>query len=392
MKLSSLLFKTDRNVPTDAELSSHQLLLRAGYIRRVSAGIYSYVPLATRVLHKIGAIARDEMNQIGGQEVLLPVVQPAGIWEESGRLSSIGEDLTRFKDRTDGEMVLAMTHEEAATDLFRSLVQSYRELPLTIYQIQMKFRDELRPRGGLIRLREFLMKDAYSFHLTDDDLDRHYQEVLQAYHRFFQRCGLDILAVESDTGMMGGGVAHEFMFLCDAGEDTLFVCPQCDYAANREVAIADKGAYCLRASADGEGVHGTMHLSFYRCAEMVVAAITPSTLGVNETKLQKLLGRGDVVRMDEVSGQRAVAKTRSGGVRVVIDDALGLDSPWTEAFADLDLAVSRACAEVGDITSVREGMPCPNCGGGLCEVRGIEAANTFKLGTKYSDDNERGRH
>lgn len=237
MRMSTLLVKTEKHAPADAQLKSHQLLVRSGLVHQLSAGIYSLTPLATQVLHRIADIAREAMNDIGGQEVLLPVVQPAALWQASGRYETVDAALVRFADRNQQEMVLALTHEEAATELVRNVVHSYRQLPLMIYQLQTKFRDEARPRGGLVRLREFLMKDAYSFHETTEDLNSHYAQVLAAYARFYQRCGLDVLAVESDTGMMGGGEAHEFMFLDADGEDTLLLCPTCDYAANREVAV-----------------------------------------------------------------------------------------------------------------------------------------------------------
>jgi len=220
MRMSQLLFKTEKESPADARLISHRLLLRAGLVKQVSAGVYSLTPLAWRILQRISEIARSEMNRIGGQEILLPVAQPASLWEETGRYETIDASLVRWRDRSGLDMVLAMTNEEAVTDLVRHVVHSYRQLPIAVYQIQTKYRDEARPRGGLIRLREFLMKDAYSFHRDADSLAKYYAQMSEAYESFYRRCGIETIKVESDTGMMGGGVAHEFMLL-SAGHGVL---------------------------------------------------------------------------------------------------------------------------------------------------------------------------
>ncbi|GEO24612.1 proline--tRNA ligase [Alicyclobacillus acidoterrestris] len=373
MKMSHLVLKTERQVPADAQLVSHQLLIRAGFVRRVSAGIYTYGPLAVRVLHHIEAIAREEMNALGGQEVLFPVVQPAGLWEQSGRLLSIGSDLARWTDRAGAAMVLAMTHEETATDFFRSMVQSYRALPLMMYQIQTKFRDEPRPRGGLIRLREFLMKDAYSFHRTVDDLNAYYAKVLEAYGRFFKRCDLDIVSVESDTGMMGGGMAHEFMFLSPMGEDTLLICDRCGYAANREVAVAQKSS--------GGLVCDGLQVKVYRDGGGgVMGVVVPGHLDVNPVKLTRAVGMADLAEVAALD----IARETAFDVRVVVDEGVDLQSAWTAIAAHLGDLSARAIVATADITNVSEGMACGRCGGILRAVRGIEAGNTFKLGTKYS--------
>lgn len=235
MRMSQLLFKTEKESPADARLISHRLLLRAGLVKQVSAGVYSLTPLAWRTLQRISEIARSEMNRIGGQEILLPVAQPASLWEETDRYETIDASLVRWRDRSGQDMVLAMTNEEAVTDLVRHVVHSYRQLPIAVYQIQTKYRDEARPRGGLIRLREFLMKDAYSFHRDADSLAKYYAQMSGAYESFYRRCGIETIKVESDAGMMGGGVTHEFMLLSADGEDTLLLCAACQYAANREV-------------------------------------------------------------------------------------------------------------------------------------------------------------
>lgn len=240
MRISQLFSQTLREAPADTDVASHQLLLRAGFVRPLAAGIFSYLPLARRAMTKIEQIIREEMDAIGGQEITMPVVHPADIWQESGRWFQIGAEMGRFKDRAGRDMALAMTHEEIVGDLVRKEIRSYRQLPALIYQIQTKFRDEPRPRAGLIRVREFTMKDSYSLDADWEGLDKQYQAHYEAYFRIYERCGLPVIAVKSDTGMMGGKEAHEFMYLTAIGEDTLLVCDSCDYAANREVARFQK--------------------------------------------------------------------------------------------------------------------------------------------------------
>ncbi|MCB0063386.1 MAG: proline--tRNA ligase, partial [Caldilineaceae bacterium] len=240
MRVSKLFFQTLREVPNDAETVSHQLMLRAGLIRQVAAGIFDYLPLGQIVKQKVEEIIREEMNKIDGQEVTLPVVHPAEIWQKSGRWYEIGDDMARLKDRNDRDMCLGMTHEEVIADLASQIIKSYRQLPTMLYQIQTKFRDEPRPRAGLIRVREFTMKDAYSFDRDQAGIDAFYPRIYQAYFDIFRRCGIDVVAVESDTGMMGGTMAHEFMALAPIGEDTLLLCDNCDYRANRQVATFQK--------------------------------------------------------------------------------------------------------------------------------------------------------
>ena len=250
MRMTRLFSQTLREAPGDAEVISHQLLVRAGFIRQLGAGIFSYLPLARRSLTKIENIMREEMNAIGGQEVTMPVVHPADLWQATGRWYQIGSEMGRFKDKSDHDMVLAMTHEEVVADLARSIVRSYRQLPALIYHIQTKWRDDPRPRAGLIRVREFTMLDSYSLDADSEGLARQYDAHYQAYFRIFARCGLPVIAVKSDTGMMGGKLAHEYMYLTDIGEDTLILCDSmsrssghaCGYTANRQVAAFRKEA------------------------------------------------------------------------------------------------------------------------------------------------------
>jgi prolyl-tRNA synthetase len=240
MKLSQLFGQTLREAPAEADVISHELLMRAGFIRPLGTGIFAYLHLAKRSMMKIEAILREEMDRIGGQEISMPVVQPADLWKETGRWYQIGSEMGRFRDRNEHDMVLAMTHEEVVADLVRREVQSYKHLPRLIYHIQTKFRDEPRPRAGLIRVREFSMKDSYSLDADWEGLDQQYQMHYQAYFNIYHRCGLDVIAVKSDTGMMGGKLAHEYMYLNPIGEDTLILCDQCGYSANRQVARFQK--------------------------------------------------------------------------------------------------------------------------------------------------------
>jgi prolyl-tRNA synthetase len=236
MKFSQLLAPTLKEDPADAEVVSHKLLLRAGMIRQVARGIYDFLPLGLRAVRRVEAIVREEMNRAGAQEILMPVVCPAELWQESGRWQKYGPELLRIKDRHDREFCFGPTHEEVVTDIVRREVRSYRQLPLNLYQIQVKFRDEVRPRFGLMRGREFLMKDGYSFHVSTEDCLREYENMFEAYSRIFRRCGLDFRPVEADTGAIGGSRSHEFQVLAESGEDAIASCPKCGYAANVELA------------------------------------------------------------------------------------------------------------------------------------------------------------
>jgi prolyl-tRNA synthetase len=412
------MFRTQKRVAAEAELPSHQLILRAGLARRLASGIYSLTPLAVRAIHSIEAIIREEMDRIGGQEVLLPIVQPAELWQESGRYDAIGSDLARLKDRAEHPMILAMTHEEAVTDLARSVVESYRQLPQLVYQVQSKFRDEPRPRGGLVRLREFLMKDAYSFHTSQEDLDACYERVVAAYLAIFKRLDLPILVVESDTGMMGGKTAHEFMLLADGGADTLIVCPAGDYAANQEIAVARKGARAHRTDDETlREVHtpdvttivalcaaldcapeDTLKAVFYAAGDELILALIRGDLEVSEIKLRNLLGQDARALVKEEAAAYGLVAGYAGPVglgakaRIVVDDSVvdagGLISGANRAdyhLAGVTYGRDYQAEEIGDIAVAAPGLACVRCGSPLEERRGIEAANTFKLGMRYSE-------
>ncbi len=425
MRMSQMMARTQRQAPAEAELPSHRLILRAGLARQLAAGIYTLTPLALRAVRQIERIAREEMERIDGQEVLLPVVQPAELWRESSRYDAIGNELARFDDAGGRAMVLAMTHEEAVTDLARSVITSYRQLPQLVFQIQTKFRDEPRPRGGLVRLREFLMKDGYSFHTSQADLDALYERVVAAYLAIFERVGLPVLVVASDTGIMGGYEAHEFMLLADGGEDTLIVCPTCGYAANQEIAVAagdasgaatehaaereeqplrrlhTPGATTIAALCDAAqcAANQTLKAVFYTTGERLVLALIRGDLAVNEIKLRNLLGVEVRSLSPEESAAHRLVTGYAGpvGLRVnapvtVVADSSVVGAAHLIAGAnemDYHLAGVRYGRDftaefTGDFAQVTAGSVCATCGGILETRRGIEAGNTFKLGAEYS--------
>jgi len=418
--IENLVGKRLPDDPKDAQTPGHRLLLRGGYIRQVGQGIYSLLPLAFRACAAVEQIVREEMNAVGGQEILMPVATPAELWMESGRFQAIGDELVRFKDRTGHAHVLNMTHEEVAVDVARANIDSYRQLPAMIYQIQTKFRDEPRSRGGLIRVREFTMKDAYSFHRTEEDLKQYYMQVHRAYLRIFKRVGLrHVVDIESDTGMMGGSAAHEFMLVSPVGEDTLVLCPESGYRANREVAKA------RRTYATGEAVQplrevetpgkktieevtgflGTDAKHACKCVAFVAAgkpvfAFVRGDYEVNLPKLRKALRTGDIRPMQE--SEFAAAGSVAGFVGPVGLDAEKATLLFDESVAqsaNLVIGANRtdwhatgfnftrdipAGAAVADITDVVEGDLCPLSGKPLTLARGVEIGNIFQLGYKYS--------
>ncbi|MHB1293488.1 MAG: proline--tRNA ligase [Anaerolineae bacterium] len=419
MRFSTLFGRTLREAPSEADLTSHQLSLRAGLIRQLGAGIYSYLPLGWRVLRKIEQILREEMDAVDGQEMSMPVVQPAEIWRATGRYDAPapGPALMRFKDRSGHDMVLGMTHEEVITDLAKTELNSYRQLPLMVYQIQTKFRDEPRSRGGLVRVREFLMKDGYSFHADYDSLDAYYPRVYDAYVRIFARCGVSALPVEADSGIMGGSVSHEFIVVSEAGEDTLILCRQCKYAANAEKATFEKGTGVAGEPAPMEKVatpgttsieavsnllgvetRQTLKAVFFSTPEgKVVFAVIRGDLDVNPNKLSNALGGVELHASteEELKAAGIVAGYASPvgvkGLRVIADDSLLTGSNWVAGaneagyhLANVNYPRDFAVETVADIALARPGDRCGRCGGELAAVRGIEAGHVFKLGTKYS--------
>ncbi|MFQ6041429.1 MAG: proline--tRNA ligase [Candidatus Poribacteria bacterium] len=426
MRMSHLFGRTLRETPAGAEMPSHLLLLRAGMIRPLAAGIYSCLPLAQRSLRKIEQITREEMDAIGGQEINMPLVHPAELWQESGRLNELsGKGLVGFKDRYSRDFVLAMTHEEAMTDLARKEINSYRQLPLMLYQIKLKFRDEERPRAGLIRVREFTMKDAYTFHTDEDDLNLYYEKIYQAYLNIFHRCGLgdELIVVESDPGMMGGLGAHEFMLVTESGEDKLMLCGECDYKANADIAVAKKRTFNYGEPDEIEEVatpgrktiaevssylgveeSQTLKVVFYSTGDEVIFVGIRGDLEVNETKLMNLLKtpnlwiatEDELRRYDIVAGYASPIGIRNFGIKIVLDDsvekATNLVAGANREGYHLknvnyprDFQIQGDQLIVADIAMVQDGDECVHCGGRLKAARGIEVGNIFKLGTKYSE-------
>lgn len=426
MRMSNLFNQTLRDAPADTQAASHELLVRAGYIRPLATGIYSLLPLGLRSVRKIERIIRHEMDGIGGQEVLLPLVQPAELWRESGRYYKIDAELSRFKDRHERELVLAMTHEEAVADLARKLVNSYKQLPALVYQIQTKWRDDPRPRAGLIRVREFIMKDSYSLDADWEGLEKQYRAHYQAYFNIFHRCGLDVIAVESDTGIMGGKLAHEFIVLTDIGEDTLMLCRDCGYAANRQIATFKKEAenslhtpmpLAKVATPDCKSIGALVEFLridetqtakvVFLIAEIVnldsreerlVFALVRGDMEVNETKLARLIHARSLrpATDEEIVSSGAVPGYASPisihGALIVVDDLIpqspNLVSGANEAgfhFLNVNYGRDYAADIVADISTARAGDGCPQCGSPLHAQKGIEVGNIFQLGTHFSE-------
>ncbi len=421
MRYSKMLIPTLREVPAEAEVVSHKLMLRAGMIRKLAAGVYSYLPLGLRVIRKVEQIIREEMDRAGALEVLLPGVQPAELWEESGRWEDYGKELLRFQDRHERWFCLGPTHEEVITDLVRKEVRSYRQLPLNLYQIQTKFRDEIRPRFGLMRGREFGMKDAYSFDADDQGAEKSYQVMFDTYCRIFERCGLKFRAVEAETGPIGGSFSHEFMVLAETGEDTVVSCDSCEYAANLEKAeigrsrpskreeekakpkplelvstpgIKTVEEVCVFLKVKPQNLVKTL---IYQGDQEPIAALVRGDHEINETKLKRVVGcqRLELASeelIEQVSGA-PLGFTGPVGLKVkliadqVIGDMVNFVTGANKAdthLLNVNLGRDFQVKEFSDIRVAREGDPCPRGEGKLVLSRGIEVGHVFKLGTKYS--------
>lgn len=419
MKVSKLVGSRFKERPADCVIDSHALMVRGGYMKNVGNGIYSEFPLLKRITTKIERIIRQEMDAIDGQEVLFPVTLPADLWDESGRYESVGNELLRFTDRNNARMVLAMTHEEAAVHLVREYAQSYTKYPFMIYQIQRKFRDEARPRAGMIRVREFTMKDAYSFHTSQEDLDQYYQKCYEAYQRIFRRVGIpEVVAVASDAGMMGGSLSHEFMLLNEVGEDSIVLCSECDYRANMEAAVnivenVSSGAGSALEYIATPGCKTIEEVCDYfkvdvsaACKAVVyqknsddtyVVAFVRGDYSVNETKLRNLVG--EELHAAEITADAPLVAGYIGPyglskeVAYYCDLSLkGMDSLVAganrEGFHLRGLNLERELGQIdyADIAKVKPGGICPCCKKpALAIQRGIEVGNIFQLGTKYSE-------
>lgn len=418
MKVKNLVGQRFKERPADCVIDSHALMVRGGYMKYVGNGIFSEFPVLRRVTSKIEAIIREEMNAIDGQEVLFPVVMPAELWEESGRYDSIASELVRFQDRNKSKMVLGMTHEEAAVHLVREYGQSYQQYPFMIYQIQRKFRDEARPRAGMIRVREFTMKDAYSFHTSQEDLEQYYQKCYDAYNRIFKRVGVpEVVTVASDSGMMGGNVSHEYMLLNEVGEDSIVLCSECDYRANMEAAenivenISDNECSLLECveTPDCKTIEEVCNFLnsdvSMSCKAVVyqknaddsyVVAFVRGDYEVNETKLRNLVGED--IHPAEITDDSPLVAGYIGPYELSdkvdyycdlslkgIDDLVAGANKEGYHYTGLNMERDIKDATFVDIAKVKDGGICPCCGKPALTIkRGIEVGNIFQLGTKYS--------
>lgn len=421
MRMSQVVAPTLREDPSEAEVVSHKLLLRGGFIRKLAAGIYTFLPFGFRVLSKVVNIVREEMNRAGAQEVLMPALLPAELWQETGRWDIYGKELFRIKDRHNRDFCLGPTHEEVITDLVRNSIRSYKQLPINLYQIQTKFRDEIRPRFGLMRGREFMMKDAYSFHTSEESLEKEYQNMYKTYCRIFDRMGLKYRVVEADSGLIGGGFSQEFMVLADTGEEEIFHCTHCHYSASRE--SAGVGKYKVGTMQHAVGTMQEVHTPGARTIEEVSAflKIEPSQLiktliyetergpiaalvrgdhALNEAKLKKVAGVEDL-RLADAAVIKKITKAPVGfagpvglkGVQIIADTAVplieeGVSGANKEDYHIVNIVYGRDYKAdlIGDIRYAVRADKCPRCEEGKLEVsRGIEVGHIFKLGTKYSE-------
>ncbi len=418
MRFSRYFGTTQREEPAEAEITSHKLMLRAGMIHQAASGVYAYYPLAWRSLRKIEQIIREEMDAEGGQELRLAVLQPIELWDRSGRNELYGPDLFRLRDRRDRPMAIAPTHEELLTTMVKSCVSSYRDLPLILYQIHTKFRDEPRPRAGLIRVREFDMKDAYSFDVDEEGLDLSYQAMVRAYKKLYERCGLEVVMVDADSGAIGGKESNEFMLLSTSGEDTIILCENCGYGANAEKALFSKPPGVTEDALPLEEVHTpdqktieavsqylnvdtrqTLKAVFYMSDGEFCFVVIRGDLEVNEIKLQRALDATDLrlATAEEVREAGVVAGSASPigltGVRVVADDSVEMGSNFVVGANRDDHHYKNANVPrdftpdlLRDIALAEDGHECHNCGNVLAFRRGIEVGHVFKLDTRYSVD------
>ena len=422
MRYSSYFIPTLKETPAEAEVISHKLMLRAGMIRKLASGIYTYLPTGLKSLKKVESIIREEMNKAGAVEILMPAVQPAELWKESGRWDFYGKELLRFKDRHDRQSCLGPTHEEVITDLVRKEIQSYKQLPINLYQIQNKFRDEIRPRFGIMRGREFLMKDAYSFDAGESGAEKSYEKMYKAYTNIFRRCGLQFRAVEADTGSIGGSFSHEFMVLAETGEDHIMNCKKCDYAANLEKAeIKDIEIETPASPVDDSKIikdvetpdqrtveEVTTFLSIspkqlvktliFRSDEEIIGVLVRGDHDLNEPKLKALLGSeivelADPQLVNEVTGApMGFAGPVGLKLRIIADNAIKGMTNFVTGGNRKDLHSLNVNLErdfkvdiFGDLRSITPEDSCPRCGSEISFGKGIEVGHIFKLGTKYSD-------
>ncbi len=418
MRYSQILIPTLKEVPAEAEVVSHRLMLRAGFMRKLTAGVYTYLPYGLAAIRRVENIVREEMNRAGAQEMKMPMVQPADLWQESGRYVKYGPELLRFTDRHERESCLGPTHEEVITDIARKEIHSYRDLPVNLYQVQTKFRDEIRPRFGLMRGREFIMKDAYSFDVSDEAAELSYQKMYEAYNRIFQRCDLDFRCVEADSGTIGGSFSHEFMVLAETGEDTIVVCDACSYAANMEKAVIrlstdlvnDTPGEMTKIETPGkrkvEAVCEFLNITPEQLVKTLVfigddtpvAVLVRGDREIEEVKLKNYLGVSDLRMADDKETFTATG-VPSGylgpigiGIRLLADQEVMQMVNFTVGaneknfhFQNTNSGRDFSIGEVGDFRQICESDLCPSCGGAIRLVQGIEVGHIFKLGTGYSE-------
>ena len=421
MRMSRLLAPTLREDPTEAEIVSHKLMLRAGLIRKLTSGVYSFLPLGWRIIRKIEQIVREEMDRSGALEVKLPAILPSELWKETGRWDVYGKELFRIKDRHDREFCLGPTHEEIITDMVRNNVKSYRELPLNLYQIQTKYRDEIRPRFGVMRAREFIMKDAYSFDRDEAGLEKSYKIMYEAYNRIFDRCGLKYKVVHADPGPIGGGFSQEYMVISPTGEDEIMHCDKCDYAAAKEMAevkLKSQGSKFKTESQKTEKIktpnirtieeleaflkapkERMIKTLLYKAGDKVIAVLIRGDHELNESRLKKILGREDIeladaATVEKISGAPVGFAGPVGlkGVKIYadrsvteIEDGITGANENNAHIIHVQYGRDYKADEIDNLRLAKEGDPCPECGGKLVITRGIEVGHIFKLGTKYSE-------
>jgi prolyl-tRNA synthetase len=422
MRMSKLLAPTLREDPTEAEIVSHKLMLRAGLIRKLTSGVYTYLPLGWRIIHKIENIVRQEMDRAGALEVKLPAILPSELWKETGRWDVYGKELFRIRDRHDREFCLGPTHEEIIMDLVRSNVKSYKELPLNLYQIQTKYRDEIRPRFGVMRAREFIMKDAYSFDRNEAGLEGSYKIMYEAYNRIFDRCGLKYKIVHADPGPIGGGFSQEYMVISPTGEDEIIHCEKCDYAASKEMTEVKRSVIINQRLEEAipkiekvktpniktiEELEKFLKVSrekmiktlLYKAGDKIIAVLIRGDHELNESRLKKILGREDIEMADaatveKISGAPVGFAGPVGlkGVKIYadrlvteIDDGITGANEKDAHIVHVQYGRDYKADEIDILRLAKEGDPCPKCGGKLIITRGIEVGHIFKLGTKYSE-------
>ena len=416
MKLSKMLFKSLRETPSDIELESHKIMIKSSLIHQAGSGIYSYLPLAWKSLRKIEQIIREEIDNVGGQELRMPVIQPKSLWDKSGRSISMGQELFNLNDRRQKPFVLAPTHEELLTSIVKEMIYSYKSLPQLIYQMQTKLRDEPRPRGGLLRVREFIMKDAYSFDLNKDGLDESYENLSNAYMNIYDRCGLEVIKIEADSGAIGGKDSHEFVAISDAGEDKIVICNNCNYSANSEKASFSKKQYTIDSNLENQefptpGIktiaslckfakvesYQTIKAMFYNSKDELICAVIRGDYEINELKLARAIGdpnikpaSNELLKKHDIPAGSASPLGKS--IKVIADDSLLKANNYIAGankegyhIKNVNIGEDFTASIIEDISQIPDNAQCSKCNKDLSFKKAIEVGHIFKLGTIYSE-------